>query len=125
MELLFEFVFEVVLQIVSEVLVSAGQRRKTQGDRRTLSPWVAALGCIALGALAGWVSSLIFPRLFLTAPTARWANVALTPAAVGWAMAAMGRWRAQKGQAVARLERFAFAYLFALAMSIVRLVACE
>ena len=125
MEPLFEFVFEVVMQLVAEMLVSAGQHRKERGETRTTPPWLVAMGCIALGALAGWLSSLMFPKPFLTSSVARWANLALTPVAVGVAMAAIGRRRARKGQPVAWLEHFAFAYFFALAMSVVRLVACR
>ena len=35
-------------------------------------------------------------------------------------MALMGRWRARRGDAVLRIDRFACGYLFALAAAVVR-----
>jgi len=35
-------------------------------------------------------------------------------------MSAMGYWRARRGQAVLRIDRFAYGYLFALTFALVR-----
>jgi hypothetical protein len=45
---------------------------------------------------------------------------ALTPLLVGGIMVAMGAWRARRGQAVLRIDRFTYGYLFALSLALVR-----
>ena len=52
--------------------------------------------------------------------TMRIVNLVLTPIAVGLLMCAMGAWRARRGDAVLRIDRFAYGYLFALALAVVR-----
>jgi hypothetical protein len=125
MEVLLELLLELGLQVALEIASSSGLRRATDGQRKPPRPWLAALGCACLGGAIGWLSALLFPALFLTTPLARGANVALTPLAAGLVMAGLGRRRARRGQQVGRLERFAYAYLFALGMAVVRLGACQ
>lgn len=125
MEPLFEFVIQVVLEVAVEVLFSSGTRREGGGEAKSTSSPVVALFLVFAGGVLGWTSSMIFPTLFLTSALARWANAALTPIAVGVLMATIGRRRAQKGLPVGRLERFSYAYLFALAMTVARLAACS
>lgn len=125
MEPLFEFLFEVGLQVVFEILSSSGVRRAKRDGSEPTSAWPAAIGLACLGCIVGWISALMFPVMFLTSPSSRWANVVLTPIGAGLVMAAIGRRRGRQGKPVGRLERFAFAYLFALGMAVVRLVACR
>ena len=44
----------------------------------------------------------------------------LVPGLAGLAMNALGAWRLRRDQALIRLDRFGYAYLFALGMSLVR-----
>ncbi len=50
----------------------------------------------------------------------RFANLVLTPFAVGGVMAAMGAWRSRRGDSLFRLDRFWYGFLFALALAAVR-----
>ena len=120
MEVLFEALFEFALQIVLELLVEFGLRRAGGGDRKPVSPWLAAVGYVLLGVAVGWVSVLVFPTLFLQSPAARWANLLLAPIAAGAVMALLGSWRRRKGQRLVRLDTFAYGYLFAVAMAVTR-----
>ena len=52
----------------------------------------------------------------------RLANLAFTPLAVGGVMVIIGAWRARRGQPLLRIDRFAYGYLFALALGLVRYV---
>ena len=119
-EILIQVVGEFVLQIVLEVLVEAGLHTLSEPFRKPPNPWLAALGYAMLGAIAGVVSVLAFPALFLHSEGAQIANLLLTPFACGAAMTALGAWRARRGQDLVRLDRFAYGYLFALAMAAVR-----
>ena len=78
------------------------------------------LGYGLLGALAGGLSLWLFPGLFIASPTAQLANLLISPALAGLAMASVGAWRAKRGQTLLRMDRYAYGFLFAFAMALVR-----
>lgn len=118
-ELIFELLGEFLLQLLVEVLVEAGFHAMAEPFQRPPNPGWAALGYALLGALLGGLSLLVFPSNLV--PDAwRLANLVLTPVAVGGAIALLGAWRARRGQRVLRMDRFAYGYLFALALAGVR-----
>ena len=119
LEFLFEVVGEFLLQAVIEVLVELGAHSLAQPFRRRPSPWLAAFGYTLFGALAGGLSLLVLPH-HLTPEDWRIAHLLATPVAVGIAMMLLGRWRARRGDAVLRIDRFACGYLFALSLALVR-----
>ena len=125
MEPLFEILLETALQVVVEALCASGVRMAEKEGRSPARPWLSAFGHAVLGFVAGALSVLVFPSLFLTSAAARYANVALGPIAAGGCMAAVGAWRARREQRITGLERFAFAYLFALSMLVARLMFCD
>ena len=129
MEILFElllivlqFLGEIVLQIVFETLGEVGLRSLREPFRRPEPPHpvLAAIGYALLGAIAGGISLWLFPKLFITTEWLRIANLVVTPVAAGGAMCLVGYWRRKRDQALIRLDRFAWGFLFALAMAIVR-----
>jgi hypothetical protein len=118
-----QFIFEMVLQIIGEALFELGVRGVRETFKRPPpSPALAAVGYVILGAIAGGISLWLFPNLFIGPTWARWANLVLTPVAAGVAMAGIGRLRLKKGQAIVRLDTFAYGFLFALPMAVVRFV---
>ena len=119
-ELIFQFVFEFILQIVFEVLAELGLHSVKEPFKKPPNPWLAAIGYAILGASAGALSLWIFPTLFLVSENAQIAGVVLTPIVAGVAMAAFGAWRHRRNQNIIRLDKFAYGYLFALAMALVR-----
>jgi hypothetical protein len=121
LEFLFEVVGEFLLQAVIEVLVELGVHSLAEPFRRRPSPWLAAFGYTLFGAAAGGLSLLAFPQ-HLTPEDWRIAHLLATPVAVGIAMMLLGRWRARRGDAVLRIDRFACGYLFALSLALVRFV---
>jgi len=121
-ELLFQVVGELILQVVFEALAELGIRTLRAPFRKPPNPWLAAVGYAFLGALAGGLSLLIFPELLITSGAQRIANLVITPLAAGAMMAALGAWRRRRGQSLIRLDRFAYGYLFALAMAFTRYV---
>jgi hypothetical protein len=120
MEVLFELLGELIVQLFGELLVEAGWHTLAEPFRREPNPWVAAIGHLLLGALVGGLSLLVFPNHLTPAGAARWLNLALTPVVAGAVMVAVGRWRARRGSAVLPIDRFAWGYLFALALAAVR-----
>jgi hypothetical protein len=122
--LLLELCGEGVLQLTFSALSEAGlhvvrnpEKAKSAGKP---SAWLLVLGYALLGALAGGLSLLIFHNSFIHHPAARLANLVLSPVAGGLGMALLGAWRRRRGQDTIELDRFAYGFLFALAMSMVR-----
>lgn len=119
-EIIFSFVGEIVLQVVFELLAEMGLHSMRETWQRPPNPWFAAIGYALFGAIAGGLSLLVFPALFVHSRGLQIVNVVLAPVAAGLAMMAMGAWRRRRDQAMVRLDKFAYGYLFALALALVR-----
>lgn len=119
LELLIEIFGEFLLQIFGEALAEIGLHSLAEPFRRSPDPWLASLGFLLFGALLGALSVLVFKAHFIPADY-RLLNLVLTPMAVGACMAALGAWRAKRGDPVLRIDRFAYGYLFALSFGLVR-----
>jgi hypothetical protein len=124
MEILFEFLFsfigEFVLQVFGQLFIEVGLHSLAEPFRKEPKPWLAAVGYLAFGAAVGGLSLLVFPDYLVASKSLRVANAALSPIAAGLSMAAMGAWRARRGQAVLRIDKFSYGYLFALSLGLVR-----
>jgi hypothetical protein len=113
-----------LLQVVLEALAELGLHSLRESFRRPTSQhvWLAAIGYSILGALAGGVSLFFFPVLFIEGEALQFANVIITPIAAGAIMGLFGAWRQRRGEDIIRLDKFSYAFLFALAMGGVRFV---
>jgi len=120
-ELLFEIFGELLLQIVLELLFEFGLRSLQQPFKKTPNPLLGGIGYALFGAVAGALSLWWFPQLFIASHAGRIANVIVTPILSGLAMAALGAWRRKRDQSTILLDRFAYAFIFAMAMALVRL----
>jgi len=119
-ELLFEFFGELLLQIVFELLAELGWRGVSGPFRKSAHPLVAGVGYAVFGAIAGGLSLWWFPNLFIASHLGRVANVVVTPLLAGTTMALLGAWRRRRDQQTVLLDRFAYAFIFAMAMALVR-----
>ncbi len=124
MDILFEFVFsflgEFLLQILGQVFIEVGLHSLAEPFRKEPNPWLAAIGYLVFGAVIGGLSLLVFPDFLMANKHLRIANAALSPIVSGLSMAALGAWRARRGQAVLRIDKFSYGYLFALSFALVR-----
>ena len=120
-ELLFEFIGELLLQLVTEVLFEVGLHSLAAPFKRKPNPFLASVGYVLFGAAAGGLSLWAFPSLFISSHAGRIANAVITPFIAGGCMAAIGAWRRRRDQELIFLDRFAYGYLFALVMALVRL----
>lgn len=120
LELLFQLFGEIILQVVIEALAEAGLHALAEPFRRPPNRWLAALGYLLLGAAAGGLSLLAFSAHLVTTPGLRIANLIITPVAVGLLMCVLGAWRARRGAPLLRIDKFAYGYLFALSLALVR-----
>ena|ERR1700712_472069 len=120
-ELLFEFIGELLLQVFAEILFEVGLRSLAAPFKRAPNPYLATIGYVLFGAVAGGLSLGVFPSLFISSHAGRIANAIVTPFIAGGCMAAVGAWRRRRDQELVLLDRFAYGYLFALVMALVRL----
>lgn len=120
LEALIQVVAELVLQIVVELLAEFGlQPLKAMFDKPP-NPWLAALGYALLGGVLGGLSLWLLPQHLMAGDLARIAVLIAVPVLAGLLMAAVGAWRARRGHALLRIDRFSYGYLFALAFALVR-----
>ena len=119
LEFIFEIVGELLIQAVVELFVEMGCHSLAEPFQRSPNPWLAGIGYTLFGAILGGISLLIFPNN-LVPESLRVVNMVATPIAVGGLMVVMGAWRARRGQTLLRIDRFAYGYLFALALATVR-----
>ena len=119
LEFIFELIGEFLLQAVFEALVELGFHSLAEPFRKPPNPWLAAFGYILFGAVAGGGSLLLFPSLLVSGGL-RFVNLLFTPIAVGFLMCVFGAWRLRRDQPVLRIDRFAYGYLFALSLALVR-----
>lgn len=117
---LFEILGEILLQVVLEALVELGLHSLAAPFRKRPNPWFAAIGYALLGACCGGLSLWLIPDHLVETEHVRILNLVVTPIAVGLLMSLIGIWRAHRGQPLLRLDRFAFGYLFALSLALVR-----
>ena len=119
-EFLAEIIGEFLLQAFGEILVELGIHAIGEPFRRAPNPWLAAFGYLFFGAILGLLSLLIFPNHLVPGKDLRLVNLIVTPVAVGLVMTGVGFLRARRSEPVLRIDRFAYGYLFALALAAVR-----
>jgi len=126
MEFIFEIIFqilgEILLQLGFEALAELGVHSLANTAKRPKNPVLSTIGFLLWGAIAGGISLLIFPTSPISNLVFRKINVLVTPVAVGGVMMLIGRLRDKRGQDLVRLDRFGYAFVFALAMAIVRYI---
>lgn len=117
-----QFLGELLLQAAGEFIAELIGRSLSEPFRRPkpLHPWLAAVGYIIFGALAGAISLWVIPTLFISAPWLRLVNIFLTPFVAGILMATLGSWRERHEQETIRLDSFVYGFFFALSMALVR-----
>ena len=116
--MLLQGVFQVIIEALTEHGVHVVARR-FPGAR----PWhalLAGIGYAALGAALGWVSLLVLPDLLTGSRAGQLASLIVLPLLGGAAMATLGAWRRRQGQPLVRLDHFAYGFVFALALTLVR-----
>ena len=127
LQFIFQAAWELVLQTVLQLLFEAGLHvaKGLFDSAREYSAWAAAIGYILIGAIAGWISLLFFPILFVTSMGFRLANLLLMPLICGALMSLIGSWRESRGLSRIRMETFAYGALFSFVFSLTRLIGAQ
>lgn len=120
---LLQFVYEMLLQSIFEVLAEVGLRSLSEPFRSSepVNPILAGIGYFLYGAIAGGLS-LFIPKMLTVPEWLRIVNLIVAPVACGFIMAKVGQFREHRGDRPIRIDTFMFGYLFALAMAVVRFI---
>jgi len=121
-EILLQFLGEILLQLIFEFLTELGVHSLADTLKRPKNALLSTIGFVLWGALAGAISLLIFPKSTISNLVFRKINILVTPLVAGGVMMLIGRQRGKRGQRLVRLDRFGYAFAFALAMAVVRYV---
>jgi len=119
-EVILQFFGELILQVILEILAELSLHRMKEVFKRPPNPWLATIGYAIYGAIAGGLSLWWHPAHFTKSMGARIAVLVLVPIAAGAVMSLLGAWRRRRDQALIRLDRFAYGYVFAIAMAAIR-----
>jgi hypothetical protein len=122
LELFLEIIFEGLLQLGSQLLVELGYRglAETIAPRRDRNPILAGFGYALLGLIVGGLSLFIFPEAIARGERFHGINVLVAPALAGLGMAGLGWLLERSGRRRLRIDSFAYGFIFALPMSLVR-----
>ena len=126
-EFLIQLVFEGLLQFGGELLFELGARGlgETIASREERNPILAGLGYAMLGLIAGGLSLFIFPEPIVRSERFHGINVLVAPAMAGLGMAGLGWLLERSGKRRLRIDSFAYGFIFALPMSLVRFYFTE
>jgi hypothetical protein len=119
LELLFSGFFDILLQVVVELLAEIGFHAISKNRANQPIPMREVLSAIvfaAVGGLLGWLSLFPLPNAFIRHPGLRLANAILAPLFAGILVAGLDAWRRGRvrGRSVAYFVRvFVFAFAFA------------
>lgn len=126
MEIIFEFIahligfiWEIFFQVLIELLANFVSAKLSK-PQKPVGPLAAAICYTIFGALAGVLSLLIFPKSFINTIWLRQVNLIITPAVCGLIMSRYGNYKKNHNKGATRLDTFAYGFLFAFAMALVR-----
>ncbi len=124
LSIVFEFFLEFILQIVGEVFVEIALQKFSGAAwaHKNFNATRAVLMYLGLGVITGWLSIMIFPHSFIRSSRLHGISLLITPLLAGSAMAGVGWIRRRQDKLVTRLDSFAYGFLFAFGMSLVRLL---
>jgi hypothetical protein len=124
-EFLLEIFGEILIQFIVEALAEAGLHTVNDWRNYKPNPWLAGVGYALFGAIAGAVTVWLLPHHMVHSEVLRKLNLLVTPLAAGGMMYLVGAWRAKRGDPVLGIDRFAYGYVFALSLALVRFVFAQ
>jgi hypothetical protein len=118
-----EFLLELLMELIGEVVLAIfGEALEATVPGRESNPVLAAFGFALLGALGGWISSLIWQRPVIHDVALRWLVFVVSPVACALAMFLLALRRVRRGRPRAAVHAAWHGLFLALAYQTVRLV---
>lgn len=121
-ELILPAIFEFLLQLCGELLLELGLRSlgETMLSREERNPVLAGIGYGLMGLIAGGLSLLMFPNAFVRSERFHGISLLISPVLTGFTMAGLGWLWERRAKERLHLDSFAYGFIFALPMAIVR-----
>lgn len=127
MELLFEILLEFLLPLASEILAELALHKlgRIRWVHATALVVLTAIMYLGVGLAAGLISLWIFPRAFVRSSTLHGISLLITPVLGGVLMTYIAWLRVHTWNWTIRLEAFAYGFIFAFAMALLRLLFAQ
>ena len=124
LEILFELLFELVVQVLGEFVFTLGWESLAHALRgtRKANPVLAILGWAVIGSMCGVISAFIFPHRLLPPSRLPGLSLIVAPLVSGALMKAVGDRRREAGKDTTILATFWGGTIFAFAMAAARLL---
>lgn len=121
-----EFLGEVILQVVCEMIVSFFTNALADPLRPASerTPFLSFVAFMLFGLILGGISLLVFPHYFITAPYLRLPNLFGSSLLAGLAIAEIGKWKQKHGKPVGRLDSFSYGFVFTFSLALIRYIFC-
>jgi hypothetical protein len=122
MELLVQFFFELLLQLIGGIFVGGFLHFSSSARwiQRSVNALYTAILFFVLGTLMGLFSILFFPTAFVRSSSLHGISLLITPVLAGAIMSLIGLVRERQGKPVVRLESFTYGFIFAFAIALIR-----
>jgi len=104
-DIIFELLLELLLQVIGEALVDIGVQRVRSPPDGT-RPMLAALGWAVFGAVAGGASGWLVPHRVTSWTFAPIWSLVVAPLVIGAALHGFGVWRRRRGHTTSQLATF-------------------
>jgi hypothetical protein len=123
LDLLLELVFYVIVEGAFELLSQAFSTELRPKVRPgVLSKILAGIAWFGVGSISGLLLTVFFPYRFIRITPFPGFSLLVIPVLAALTMVGIGRLRVWQGQPLVRLDRFAYAYIFAFGMALARLL---
>ena len=87
---------------------------------KAVHTFLALVIYFGLGAISGVTFTVLFPNRIIETARLHGISLVIVPLIVAFAMVAVGKLRRRQGKRLVRLDTFAYAFIFAFAMALVR-----
>lgn len=119
--IILQFFLELLLQLIGEALLEVGFYKFSPPPlKRALDTIVALVKYLALGIVAGWFSTMIFPHSFIRSSRLHGISLIITPLLAALTMYGIGWIRLRQGKQRMRFGTFGYAFVFAFGMALIR-----
>ena len=124
MEILFQILLEVVLPLLAEIFADAALNKVNRivSKYEAVRVVLTAIMYFGAGLVAGFFSLLIFPAAFARSTRLPGVSIVITPVLGGIMLSYIAWLRVRTLDWTIRLETFTYGFLFAFAMTLLRLL---
>ncbi len=119
-----DLLFEVLIQVVGEAILGMIVRSSRNAIKKSepISPVLAAVGYLVLGAACGVVSIFFFPHPLIHPSRIHGISLLVSPVITGLIMAQVGLLLRRKDKNTVGIESFWYGFTFAFGVALIRFI---